>query len=478
MNPIVPDPDSSEILRRFRSLVDEQPDAPALIDGTTGRVTTRRELLDRSDAIGSILRNSRLAPGDFVGLQLRNGTDFLASFLAILRHRMTLVPLDRDARETEIRAVVARLSLRALVTCSPPEGLRVTRIALARQDGSIWNDHLIAPPAWSPLVKLTSGSTGDPKGIPTSEANLLADCDNICRTMGISADDRNLGAIPFSHSYGFSNLVMPLLVQGTAVIVSNDYLSVSILELGNRHHCTVVPGIPMMFEHLAHLPSDAGRFDTVRTFISAGAPLAASVSRRFFDRFDKSIHSFYGCSECGGIAYDREGGSVERGTVGAPLEGVSVRLDPLSGRLLVRSAAVASGYLGGRSPDERLRFSDGELRTDDLAELDETGELRLTGRAGDLINIAGKKVNPKEVESVLLRMEGVREARAFGVPAGARGEVVAVVVVADPHVQREDLRQFCRAHLAPHKVPRVIKLMDSIPLDDRGKFRRSAVSAL
>src|SRR6185295_6020735 len=89
------------------------------------------------------------------------------------------------------------------------------------------------------LIKLTSGSTGMPKGIVASEANLLADGANICATMDIRPDDVNLGAIPMSHSYGFSNLVTPLLMQGTAVVISNDYLPQSIVDLCNRHHCTV-----------------------------------------------------------------------------------------------------------------------------------------------------------------------------------------------------------------------------------------------
>src|SRR6266852_3677766 len=182
-----------------------------------------------------------------------------------------------------------------------------------------------APPALPPdarLVKLTSGSTGRPKGIVTSEANLAADCRNICRTMDIHDDDRNLGAIPFSHSYGFSNLVTPLILQGTSIVISNDYLPQSIVELSNRYSCTIVPAIPMVFEHLAAIRPGDGEFATVRTFLSAGAPLPASTSRRFRERFDIPIHTFYGCSECGGITYDREGASVERGSAGTAMNGV------------------------------------------------------------------------------------------------------------------------------------------------------------
>jgi len=305
-----------------------------------------------------------------------------------------------------------------------------------------------------------------------TEANLIADCENICSTMDIRPTDINLGAIPFSHSYGFANLVMPLLVQGTPVVVSNDYLPQSLVDLANRHRCTVAPLIPMVFEHLANAAH--GTFETVRTFLSAGAPLPASTSRKFRERFGSDIHSFYGCSECGGITYDRLGGAVERGTVGSAMDGVT--LSTHTRRLTVRSGSVAAGYLFDANTFEP--FENGTFVTDDLVDVRDDGELALTGRASDLINTAGKKVNPREVEAVILQIDGVREAKVYGAAAGARGEVVAAAIVATPNVTREQVREFCRARLSLHKVPRIIKLIDEMPVDERGKVRRSALAAL
>ena len=116
--------------------------------------------------------------------------------------------------------------------------------------------------------------------------------------------------------------------------------------------------------------------------------------------------------------------------------------------------------------------------TDDLVQISDSGEIALTGRASELINTAGKKVNPREVEQVLLQLDGVRQAKVYGAPAGARGEVVAAAVVASPDVTREAVREFCRARLSPHKVPRIVKLIDAIPVDDRGKVRRAALAEL
>jgi long-chain acyl-CoA synthetase len=417
------------MLSRFVDLVDSDPDAVAMIEHD--RVVTRSALLARARELAPGFR-----AGELTALQLPNSAEFVATFLAAVNRGAIVVLFDRDAPGSEVAAVMQHFGRPKL-------------------------------PAEARVLKLSSGSTGMPKAIVCSIDNLIADARNICSTMDIRADDTNLGAIPFSHSYGFSNLVMPLLFQGTAVIVSNEYLPLSLIGLANRHRCTVAPLIPMVFDHLASLPRDDGQFETVRTFISAGAPLPPSTSKRFRNRFGIDIHSFYGCSEVGGIAYDRTGGAVERGTVGAALDGVEI-----DGA--IRGANVTLGYL----LDENTFVPfEGTFTPDDIVERRENGEIALVGRASDWINTAGKKVNPREVEQVILQIEGVRDVKVYGEPAGSRGEVVAAAVVADD-VTREAIRDFCRSRLSSHKVPRIVKLIDAIPVDERGKVKRAALAAL
>jgi long-chain acyl-CoA synthetase len=449
------------MLERFFALAAAAPEAAALIDGATGEVTARAQLARRIDEMAGRFAGAGFRPDDVVAIQLPNSADFVAAFGAILKQKLVAILIDRDATETEVANVLGHFAARGLVYRSGGEVMISTRQA----------GHFSVP-AGARLIKLTSGSTGMPKGIVATEANLLADCLNISATMGIRAEDINLGAIPMSHSYGFSNLITPLLVQGTAVVISNDYLPQSVVNLCNQFSCTVAPLIPMVFDHL--VTAGAGEFRSVRTFLSAGAPLPAAVSRKFRERFGRPIHTFYGCSECGGITYDREGAAVERGTVGQAIG--NVVLSSARGRLSVRGENVALGYLHDAATFHP--FKDGLFVTDDLIELRENGEVVITGRASELINTAGKKVNPREVEQVLLQIEGVREARVYGEPAGARGEVVAAAVVASPDVTREQIRAWCLEQLSPHKVPRIVKLIESIPVDERGKVKRAALAAL
>jgi long-chain acyl-CoA synthetase len=443
------------MLERFLALAAAAPEAVAVIDGETGNVTARAQLAARIDEFAA--RFDEVREGDIVAIQLPNSVDFIATFGAALKRKVVTILIDRDATHAEVGNVLAHFDACALVNRS---GFTTRSSARPKL------------PDGARLIKLTSGSTGMPKGIVATEANLIADCINICSTMDIRPDDINLGAIPMSHSYGFSNLVTPLLVQGTAVVISNDYLPQSVVNLCNRFSCTVAPLIPMVFDHL--ITAGDGEFTTVRTFLSAGAPLPPAVSRKFRERFSIPIHTFYGCSECGGVTYDRQGAAVERGTVGRAMDNVT--LSSKRGRLAVRGDNVALGYLHDAATFQA--FDDRVFVTDDLVDIRDDGEITITGRASELINTAGKKVNPREVEQVLLQIDGVRDAKVYGEPAGARGDVVAAAVVASADVTREQIRTFCLAHLSPHKVPRIVKLIESIPIDERGKVKRAALAGL
>jgi acyl-coenzyme A synthetase/AMP-(fatty) acid ligase len=207
--------------------------------------------------------------------------------------------------------------------------------------------------------------------------------------------------------------------------------------------------------------------------ISAGASLPRAVGKKFQEKFNLTIHSFYGASECGGICYDRETTNEEEGFVGQPIKGVDVEmLDPTApaSQIQVHSAAVADGYFP--EPDDE-KLGNEVFVPDDLLARDDLG-FKIVGRISDVINVAGKKVNPAEVEVHLLRFTGVRQAVVFSRPTGAglRNEEVAACVVASPDVTESDLLRFCRTALSAWQVPKRIFVVDAIPTSERGKISR------
>jgi long-chain acyl-CoA synthetase len=288
--------------------------------------------------------------------------------------------------------------------------------------------------------------------------------------MGISDVDLNFGVIPISHSYGFSNLLTPLIAHGVPMVLSRDRLPRAVLADLAGSNATVFPGMPVFyqaFSEMEHIPV----LPKLRLCVSAGAPLATAVAEQFRQKFERPIHSFYGASECGGICYDRDGQNEEDGFVGHPMEGVAIEMldpDASASRIRVRSAAVGDGYF---PESDETKLGGGLFVPDDLLNRTANG-FRIVGRISDVINVAGKKVNPAEVEAYLLRFSGVRQAVVFGRASILRNEEVAACVVAAPSVSEVELLEFCRRQLSSWQVPKRLFIVNAIPVTERGKISR------
>jgi long-chain acyl-CoA synthetase len=288
--------------------------------------------------------------------------------------------------------------------------------------------------------------------------------------MGISDADVNFGVIPISHSYGFSNLLTPLIARGVSMVLSRDRTPRAVLDDLARTNATVFPGTPVFFQAFCEM-KDVPSLPKLRLCISAGAPLPLAVAKKFREKFGVSIHSFYGASECGGICYDREANLEIEGFVGAPMNDVDLEMiDPKSesSQVRVRSAAVGDGYFP--EPDEE-KLGRGTFVPDDL--LTRAGDgFKIVGRVSDVINVAGKKVSPAEIEATLLRFPGIVQAIAFGRESARRNEEVAACVVGNADVTEGKLLDFCRRELSSWQVPKRIFVVDSIPTNERGKTSR------
>lgn len=481
----------SRIVDRFARVRAAQPDKTLVIGATEGRSLTCDGLWQESALIAETLSRAGLGPGSLVVSAAGNRVAALPLLLACWQRDVAVLPADRSTPRLEMRALVHQWSPSAIVVQDDgplsgaewgrsvvgeallPSGLRLHRF---RQDPAVETVRGCL------LLKLTSGSTGLPKATRTTESNLWHEGWRIVEAMSIRPSDVQLGVIPLSHAYGMGNLVLPLLLQGTTVVLRESFVPATLASDVAAFGVDVFPGVPFMFDHLATaLPSAALR--RLRTTMTAGARIDDRTVVAFHDRFGLKIHSFYGTSETGGISYDDTDGVETPVSVGKPMGGTTVTcvavdgVEAPAGRVFVTSPTVADGYAGPGAVQEG--FVDGGFLTGDLGELDARGHLRLTGRVSSFVNVAGKKVLPDEVERVLREMPALRDVRVLGAPCPRRGEVlVACVVGAGPSVSMLDVRQFCAARLAPHKVPRELLLLDAIPIDERGKTDRRRLDAL
>jgi long-chain acyl-CoA synthetase len=319
------------------------------------------------------------------------------------------------------------------------------------------------PPHGRDLFKLTSGTTARPQAFGFSALQLLADCDQVCATMGIRTKDLNFGVIAFSHSYGFSNLITPLLCRGIRLVVAPDALPRAIAGGLAASGATVLPAVPALYRGLL---SASSLPPGLRLCISAGAPLEPALAKEFHARFGLKIHSFYGASECGGICYDASDDVPNKpGFVGRPLEGVEIEVPvgPPPFRIRIRSRAVGSG----------AGIAAGTFAPADLLVRDERG-FRIVGRESDLINVSGKKVNPSEIEQALAQCPGVGGALVCAVDDAVRGQEICALIAGkgDPIA----LRQQCAKLLAAWKVPRRFAFVSEIPANPRGKVSRNDIA--
>jgi acyl-CoA synthetase (AMP-forming)/AMP-acid ligase II len=312
-------------------------------------------------------------------------------------------------------------------------------------------------------LKTTSASGGKARAVAFTAAQLAADAENIVATMGLRRAWTNLGVISLAHSYGFSNLVTPLLLHGVPLILAPAPLPETVRTAAKLAEHISLPAVPALWRawfEAGAIPAN------VQLAISAGAPLPLALEQAVFEKLALKLHNFYGASECGGIAYDAsEIPRADTAGVGTAIKNVSLAVGD-DGCLQVRSRAVAAGVVGDGSWG-------GVFGTSDLAEL-VGGEVFLRGRAGDLINVAGRKILPEAIEQALLKMSAVRACLVFGTPSAdaARGEEVVAVVVSE--ADEGELRRGASELLPAWQLPRHWWRVAELPVNARGKISRAA----
>ncbi|HLP78863.1 MAG TPA: fatty acid--CoA ligase family protein [Candidatus Paceibacterota bacterium] len=408
------------LYKRWQKIVQERPNEIALRDLASERCWTFAEL----DA-----EAARPLPGNPAMVNAQgNSPEFVFTVLRAWRNRVVVCPLETH--------------------CQSPD---------------------VTPPPWPCChLKTTPASTGVPRAVAFTQEQLAADADNIVTTMGLRPDWPNLGVISLAYSYGFSNLVLPLLLHGIPLFLVPSPLPVALRCAEHANWNLTVAAVPALW----HAWHKAGAIlSNVRLAISAGAPLPLTLERAVFKDHGVKIHNFYGSTECGGIAYDAttEPRSDES-CVGRPLNNVSVETDE-SGALIVRSKAVGETCW----PQPESTLTGGMFKTCDLAEI-RNGEIYLHGRTNDHINVAGRKVSPVVIEQALVEHEAVAECVVFGVPSGSadRIDLIVACVAADRVIAKDELKNFLLLKLPAWQVPREWWFVESIGSNGSGKPARAA----
>lgn len=470
------------LITLLKQAIASREEKPAII-ADDGAITFAG-LLALIEELASVLRE-HLHPAAVLGLHIAHPVDFVAAYFAAAINGYKLVLLDprstpeevgMEATAFSVTNILSRLSSGQFLGRPP---LSETMLLL---DGHAF--HIIRLDADNSVsryrhddfvVHCTSGTTGRPKGIVMSAANVRSRVVNWSSTISLTPSDVVLCTLSLSHCHGIDILMLPGLMSGCTVVAPDlDRISPRrVCSLIAEHGITIFSSLPYMYEMiLESVPIEKARLETLRYMISGSAPLAAATAIAFRDKFRRGINQVYGLSEIGAICFNKDPLGI--GSVGEFIDGIEGALTDHDGdgegrMLIVRGDALARGYYD--SPEaEREMFSEGWLRTQDIVRQDEDG-IRIVGRQSRFINSGGNKINPLDVEDALRLHPAVVEVVVTGIEDALRTERVVAFVKAAASLEPSTLSTFLASRIAAYKLPHEYVFIDEIPRNAIGKIQ-------
>lgn len=428
------------------------------------------------------LREQGLEAGEPVVLAVPNGPLFFAAMFALLQAGALPVLVHAESPPAELLHMARRCQARFVLQEEAAGWLedRAATLAAGAAGTARWTALADAEPVVTPSLAgvplhPTSGTTGEPKLAARPANCAVAEAARYIETLAIDTRDVILCTTPLSHAYAYGMCFSVPLLASAEVLTMRRFAPRVALTAIMEHAVTILPAVPAQFD--VFLRVCRGPIAAPRTTLSAGAALTEAIKRCFAERGGAHIRPLYGTTETGGISVAATG--VADG-VGAPMNGVEVRLSPLAdvhqadelGILQVRSASMMLGYRRGDGVDDAM-LEDGWFETGDLAYRDADGHLHLRGRNSDCINVFGMKVVPSEVEEVIAAMPEVCEVAVYrGRHASGSDAVCAAVVAGDAFADGVAVRSHCQDRLVAYKCPTEVHFLDSLPRTVSGKVIR------
>jgi long-chain acyl-CoA synthetase len=469
-----------------------------------GRELTNVDQVRAANRLANALARRGVGPGDRVAVLMANCPDVLVAYQAILKVGAVVVPIIFLLTGDEVRHILADSEAKAVITT--PELISKLEpyggdLLVVGGDGSqgVSCAELVEHEADSratlerapddiAVILYTSGTTGRPKGVALSHANLLANTRAAASLYELDRRQWALVTLPLSHAYGLT-VMNSGLVLGTRAVLLRWFQPELVLETIQAYRVQTLSAVPTMLTYLLHYP-DGQSFDTssVRVWGSGAAPLPLEIVAPFETRFGGRILEGYGLTEATTVVSTHRFSGVRKlGSVGQPIPGVEVRIRDEAdqdlppgavGEVCVRGPNVMLGYY--RMPEETARtVRNGWLYTGDMGRLDADGYLYIVERKKDLIIRGGFNVFPRDVEEVLYANPKVAEAAVVGVPDALMGEEVLAFVVLKAGTQATgaELIDFCQRYLARYKCPKQVRFLATLPKSPVGKVLRKELRA-
>lgn len=487
------------------------PDKEAVTHGNI-RVTYA-DLWNQVGHVASFLKDRKLCAGSRVGILIQNCPEYISTYYGILAAGGVAVGLNSAAKARDLVNWLKHSDAKWLFAQSSHSELQDVvnalgdAVSVVQIGGPKSTPNATQYISWSDVqeskyaseasteienhndpaaIIYTSGTTGKPKGVTLSHKNLVSNIRSIVSYLELTDKDRILNVLPFHYSYGNSVMHTHLAVGGSLVLENSLMYPQKVLEKMVSEKVTGFSGVPSTYALLlsrTHLKDYD--LSSVRYMTQAGGAMApASV-----DRFTKELPHvqffvMYGQTEATArLTYLPPDKLVEKlGSVGISIPGVEIRIcdeydvpvsQGVTGEIQVRGENVMVGYWKDKEATQVV-LKDGWLRTGDLAHFDKDNYIYIDGRSSEMIKTGANRVSPKEIEEVILELEGVEEAAAIGVADEILGQIIKVVIVLSPgkKLSKRDVQAHCHKNLASYKLPKSIEFVSELPKTSSGKVQR------
>jgi fatty-acyl-CoA synthase len=475
-----------------------------------------------AEALAAGLASLGVEPGDRIALVLPSCPEFVISMFAAAKLGAVVVPLNPRLATPDLQYMLRHSEAVCAVIIEQDRGtdflhlfeeimpqLPDLRYLVTVGAEELWYDETIyqfedilsagagrdfPAPETEPgdcfALLYTSGTSGKPKGVELSHANLLAVAAGTAEAIGLEETDRVIGISALFHVFGLSQGVLGSALAGASVVLLDDAEAGEILDAAEKYKATVQYGIPTSFASQLSVLGETGRAtDSLRLAVVAGAPVSDELMADLSDRFGTTVLAGYSVTETAStvsVSLPSDSPEQRRFTVGRPISGTMVRIVEAAtegdvelpvesvGEVRVRGPGVMLGYY--RQPNQTAESFDvnGFFCTGDLGLVDEDGFLHLVGRTRDVIIRSGFNVYPREVESRIESHPAVQEVAAIGVVDELLGEAICacIVPVEGAIVTDHEIVGWCRETLADDKVPDIVRFVDELPRTDTGQVRR------
>jgi len=469
----------------------ETPEHPAIL--FEGRTLTYAALDAAASRLAHALRAQGVGAGDRVALYLPNVPEFAIAYYAAQRLGAITVSINAIFRSAEVEHLLVDSGACVVFTLAEIAGFVPRERCPALRHVVMLDDWLAAVPADAGVVApverraqdpaallYSSGTTGFPKGVTLTQHNIDSNVATAAAASGYRRDDRLALFLPLFHVYGQNYILNAALRAGATVVMFRRFVPDTVLESIARDRITMFFGVPTIFIGL--LGMDLSRWDlsSIRYEMSAASTMPEEISRRWAERFGRRVHEGYGLTECSPFACYNDAVEHRFGSVGRAVEGFEVAIHDEHGRelprggwgeIVIRGPGVMAGYWN-RPQETAEALRGGWLHSGDIGRMDDDGYVYIVDRVKDMINVSGFKVWPAEVEQYLYRMPVIQECAVYGLPDPAKGERVAVAVVARPGsgLTGDQVIAYCRDNLAAYKVPARVDIVDELPKSATGKI--------